>query len=313
VHQGQGSGEIHAVKWAKACGVTVIPILSFPRVDLRSCMHKVIHNCPMRSARFCRIRRRARSSSTSDLAPGSRRSTDRHSTSWWRSRWFISWKRPSGMPAVGGLTGGTPRTSCGGQPSDLLVFFVTEFHRSPRCFQVALQSFELLEIRHGLREHGHELEHRGHSPKLIMKARLHTRRRMQMRTAATSSGPLRQAGHYTCSCRARPNYGGKGKLSSFDCSPPDMWSQASCMQPPCWDEPPPARLAPPFYWTDRERLDSRGHQPGAQVRAKPNYPNKPTKHHLCEHIRYYFTNDLGEHEPDDVFVVDHLISRLGDM
>jgi hypothetical protein len=45
VHQGQGSGEIHAVKWAKACGVTVIPILSFPRVDLRSCMHKVMRLC----------------------------------------------------------------------------------------------------------------------------------------------------------------------------------------------------------------------------------------------------------------------------
>lgn len=107
--------------------------------------------------------------------------------------------------------------------------FVTEFHRSPKCLRDALLSCELEEIRHGLREHGHELEHRGHGPKLIMKARLHTRRRMQMRAAATSSGPLRQAGHYTSCCRAKPNYGGKGKLSSFDCSPPVMWSQAASM------------------------------------------------------------------------------------
>jgi hypothetical protein len=112
---------------------------------------------------------------------GSRRSTDRHSTSWWRSRWFRSWKRPSRLPAVGGLTGGTPRTSCGGQPSDLLVLFVTEYQRSPKCLRDALLSFELEEIRHGLRAHGHELEHCGHSPKLIMKARLghHLQRHLQ--------------------------------------------------------------------------------------------------------------------------------------
>ncbi len=69
------------------------------------------------------------------------------------------------------------------------------------------------------------------------------------------------------------------------------------------------RCAPPYCWRGGERLASRWHQPEAQVRAKPNYPNKPTKHHLCGHIQYYCSDDLGEHEPVDVFVVDHIISR----
>jgi len=94
-----------------------------------------------------------------------------------RNSWFRSWRRPSGLPAVGGLTGATPRTSCGGQPSELLVLFVTEFKRSPKCLRDALLSFELEEIRHGLREHGHELEHCGHGPKIIVEWRAVARSR----------------------------------------------------------------------------------------------------------------------------------------
>ena len=81
VHQGQGSGEIHAVKWANPSRTktrlvpTVNAVIKILPHQTEGAIIFHLGSCPCNPC--------------NGQCGGSRR----NSTSWWRSRWFRSWKR----------------------------------------------------------------------------------------------------------------------------------------------------------------------------------------------------------------------------